>query len=849
MHYKITIKNYYKNGVLNKDETVLYTIPLQDSNAENVLTDPTVSCEIGKTGTFEFTIHPNHPYYHAIAQMRTIMRVEYDGDTIFRGRILTIDNTLTGAKRIHCEGEMAFLLDSFQMSTVKETRKAMTIKAYITQVLTEHNRQMSEAGEDDKKIYPGYIPGAYPSSFSSTQQINNVSDTFGSDSAEQTMSALESLTEQFGGFFRTRYSASDKKTYLDWCRNWFRDVSKNGQPIAITQNIIDAQSNSEVDNIFTAVIPVGSKESKDIFITGYKTNIHGNNNRILVPQILSVYTKAQLNNGFVNESIYKDAVNRYGIIYKVQKFQNADTKEKLWSYACDWIKNNYVGGITAYDLSAMDMHHVDGSVVKYLPGDRIKLTLHSDMIELDEYTSDEDNDTVYRTLLSIKYDLHHPDKDSYTAGIPSDILNLEYGVKSTSKSKAAASGGKSSGAGKKVGGSRPSQKKTNDKQEEQAKATDQLAWKVVWDETHNNEEYQALLKKNGATKMTPALNASQLVVKSVLNNPDIDTEEEVRDAVTVVIDGQRAKVNILKPKTVAQKANSIESLLSSKYGDPNYIDPTAKHIFNIIQQDNNYWNAASAFMLDAGMSALKIKGKDAASMASIENNLDKSTPPEEGASSDVIMNFVDDITSNIPIPNDVATLAGNTDASGNMSGIFSMAKEDNTNVGMDAGGNGGSGTANVGKETKSGGWLIQMNQPLRYKDDTGKVFTIPNGTIDAKDYSMLKQASGNVIPSFSTKFAVVTNLISETIKTVNLKADQATVTNLSADLANVKKLVADYAILRESFTFDGDAVRFNAQRLTTTYLTSSYFTFRGGTVNIERIRTGDNKYVSVLAVN
>ena len=117
--YDIFIKNFYENGVLVTGERRLYSIPISQEDREYVLTDPMVTCTAGKTGSFEFTIYPNHPYYHAIAQMRSIMRVKYDGDTIFRGRILTVDNSLKGAKKIHCEGDMAFLLDSYQMSSKK----------------------------------------------------------------------------------------------------------------------------------------------------------------------------------------------------------------------------------------------------------------------------------------------------------------------------------------------------------------------------------------------------------------------------------------------------------------------------------------------------------------------------------------------------------------------------------------------------------------------------------------------------------------------------------------------------------------------------------------------------------
>ena len=176
------------------------------------------------------------------------------------------------------------------------------------------------------------------------------------------------------------------------------------------------------------------------------------------------------------------AVDQYGIIYKVQSFSNADTQEKLWTYACDWIRHNYVGGITNYDLTAVDMHHLNGVVQKYLVGDYVPLMLPPDLTELDEY-----GNVIYRTILSIKYNLHNPEKNSYTAGISSDILNREYGVSTSSKSK-----GKG-GAGAKGGGGGNNTKTIGGDSELTEEALERYAWRYVIYGEHNNDLYKELL--------------------------------------------------------------------------------------------------------------------------------------------------------------------------------------------------------------------------------------------------------------------------------------------------------------------------------------------------------------------
>lgn len=776
--YDIYIKNYYKDGVLVKDETRLYSIPISEEDRDYVLTDPTVSCEIGKTGSFEFTIYPNHPYYHSIAQMRTIMRVEYDGDTIFRGRILTIDNNLTGVKKIHCEGDMAFLLDSFQMGSKKGERPSIALSKYIIDILDTHNNQMSESGELDKCIYYGYCPGNYPESISTEQRIADRNDTFGSNGHEQSMNALESLSKTYGGFFRTRYDPEDGRTYLDWCRNWFYKDPNNSQPIAITQNIIDAQSNSEVDNIFTAVIPIGKKKGEDIFIDGYKTEIHGDNNRILVPQITRVFTAAKLNNGYMAKALYEKAVEQYGIIYKVQNFQNADTQDKLWTYACEWIKDNYVGGITNYDLSAIDMHHVNGTVAKYLVGDCIQLTLPSDMTELDEY-SPEISSTVNRTLLSVKYNLHNPDKNSYTAGISSDILNREYGTASTSKSK---SGGGGKGAGAKMGGSGNQQKKIGGDSELTEQSLDSLAWRYIVNAEYNNDLYQQLLTEDPTGERAAAAEkASHLSLNRAIRGievlPDGSVEEKnygtvttmMLDAVGGVLKMATPVVNILgfdklgNAITELRTANSLEidgfRRHLSVRGLPAYDeDPTIQKIgedFSVFAEGvSKVFEPFNVFDLQSK--------KDGAAMTfsggSLEDIFTSASIDGSGGILGIVKTFI-----------------GN-DGSGDES--KATIAQDGT----------GTGSESVGKS--GGKWLIQMNKPLQWADTDGTIHTIPEGTIDAKDYAMITGAES--IPSFTTKFAAIDTLYANTAKVGDLTVIRGDISSLSSRVANIERLSSDF---------------------------------------------------------
>lgn len=780
--YDIYIKNYYspEDGTLVTDEeTRLYSIPISQEDREYVLMEPSVSAELGKTGTFEFSVYPTHPYYHSFAQLRTIMRVVYDGDTIFRGRVLTIDNTFTGTKKIHCEGDMAFLLDSFQEGVKEERRSIISVQNYIEKVLNAHNQQMGESGEDDKKIYPGWIPGAYGSDVSEEQKLPNDERLFGSNSYEQSLNALETLTNEYGGFFRTRYDETEKKCYLDWFRLWFRDDTENGQPIAITQNMIDANSNSEVENIFTALIPIGSSEGEDIFIDGYATEVHGNNKRILVPQILDVFSEEELSTGYMTADVYDNAVRQYGIIYKTQNFSNADTKEKLFEYACEWIKNNYVGGITGYDLTAVDMHHVNNVVAKYLVGDRVGLKLPSDITGHDEYVSSESEDriiTIARTLLSVKYNLHNPEKNGYNAGIPSDILNREYGTKSTSKSSSSGGGG-GKGAGAKAGGGRNNNKDQQKQEEERQKNLESIAWKFVINEKYNNDEYKVLLDKSESTA-GDAMKAAAVYVKQVLDDPEIGEQE----LTTLVLDGRKAAVAAMDP-AIVNKFKSNPELVKKIVDNPGFL--------KMMSDIDEYNNVVNSLVINAGAKAIELRGDSSMSADTVIEAMANMDITGNETVDELIQKGKDAINNSGAQPaNTTFYVKSKPDIQGHESGELGLSKEGLANVNLDAGGNEGTGVASIGKDILSGKWLISMNQPLQWKDSGGTVHTLPNGTVNAKDVSSIEAASGNPIPSFNTKFAAIDEAMIGILHVGDLDAINANIENLTSRIANIDQLIA-----------------------------------------------------------
>lgn len=230
-------------------ETLLFTIPNQNGSIRPFLT-ATLNNDMGSAGSFEFTVDPKSIWYDIWRHMRTLIRIEYDGDTIFYGRVLTIDRDMFRNRKIHCEGAMTFFSDSLFCGQKNGT--AMTLTEYLTTLINAHNECME--GAPEKKIYLGEVPGNYSETIVAAQKIPEDQQKYGSDGYKTVKECLEGLVSDYGGYMRVRYE--EGTMYLDWLQLYYKsDVST--QMMRVDTNAIDLSDTIEVNNIFTHIIPVG----------------------------------------------------------------------------------------------------------------------------------------------------------------------------------------------------------------------------------------------------------------------------------------------------------------------------------------------------------------------------------------------------------------------------------------------------------------------------------------------------------------------------------------------------------------------------------------------------------------
>ena len=255
--FDVYIRNFNQNGNVITQETLVQSVPAA-GEGDLKLISPLPKAEMGKAESFDFSIESGTRYYDAFLQMKTYVRIVYDGDTIFYGRVLMIDNSgFRGTRKIRCEGPFSFLLDSPVEGIPEAQRPNRTIYEYMTELINAHN---SCVESQDKRFRLGDVPGNYSQNISEEQKIANESRKYGSDSWTDTKSALEDLRSHYGGYYRTRYDDSEDVIVLDWLNHYFNSTV-NDQTIEVGKNILDISNSTEIDNVFTAIVPIGKTSS------------------------------------------------------------------------------------------------------------------------------------------------------------------------------------------------------------------------------------------------------------------------------------------------------------------------------------------------------------------------------------------------------------------------------------------------------------------------------------------------------------------------------------------------------------------------------------------------------------
>ena len=289
---------------------------LYHSKIENLkIFNPSVELELNKTGSFDFTIYPDHPYFGLIQKMKSIITIFQDDFMLFRGRVLDDEVGWHNEKHVACEGDMAFLLDS----TLRPFAFSGTAAEFLAYVITLHNAQV----DTSKRFQVGAVTVEGFVNYDTKEYINT------KDTIDKT------LVEPFGGYLMTRFE--NGVAYVDY----LKEINLLApQKIAFGKNLLDLKRIRKGADIATVLIPLGAKVTD---AEGKETG--------------EWLTIASVNGGadFIQD---ESAVSQYGIIVKSVIFEDVTDAEELklkgQAHLSDLVNQWETIELTAADLATVN---------------------------------------------------------------------------------------------------------------------------------------------------------------------------------------------------------------------------------------------------------------------------------------------------------------------------------------------------------------------------------------------------------------------------------------------------------------------------------------------------------------
>ena len=307
------------------DNTLIY-----DSTIENYkIAKGSVSLETNKSGSFSFSLYPEHFYYDKFVRLKTVITVYKSGKIIFRGRVLSDVTDHFNNKVLTCEGELGFLQDSI----IRPFEFTGTPEQLFTRFITEHNNQV----DDFKKFKIGKVTVKDPNNY-----INRSNTAY-----ESAFSNLNSrlIDDSLGGYFYITHGedGTDPIPTL----NYLADFTKvSTQIIEFGSNLKKYTKTVKADTIATAIIPLGHE-------------IDDGDSETPNPKL----TIKTVNNG--KDYVYDEsAVALYGWITKVVSWDDVTAPENLKKKAEEYLESIVKQNITI-ELDAIDLHLLDRSIESF----------------------------------------------------------------------------------------------------------------------------------------------------------------------------------------------------------------------------------------------------------------------------------------------------------------------------------------------------------------------------------------------------------------------------------------------------------------------------------------------------
>ena len=220
------------------DNTLIYDSTIEDYK----IGKGSITLETNKSGSFVFSLYPDHFYYDKFIQLKTVITVYKSDKIVFRGRILKDVTDHWNNKVITCEGELGFLQDSI----IRPFNFTGTPEDLFKKFIEDHNSQVDEF----KQFKIGTVTVIDPNDYIYRDNINY----------ESTLNNLNGrlINDSLGGYFYITHGedGADPMPTLNYLSDFTRVSS---QKIEFGSNLKKYTRTVKAEEIATAIIPLGAE--------------------------------------------------------------------------------------------------------------------------------------------------------------------------------------------------------------------------------------------------------------------------------------------------------------------------------------------------------------------------------------------------------------------------------------------------------------------------------------------------------------------------------------------------------------------------------------------------------------
>lgn len=283
------------------------------------LISPKLTLEDNAAGSLTFKIYNTNMNYDTIRKLKPVIAVVRNGETIFKGRVISDKKDFYNGKVVEAEGKLAFFNDSYMEPFSFKGSPAELFKM----IVENHNSQVMEWQQFKVGIVTATDPNDYI--VRSSENIINSWDALKN----------KCFKSSLGGHIRIRYE--DDGDYIDWLAD-YEVVSK--QSIEFAKNMIDMSSEVDATETYTAIRPIGAE------VDGKKIDI------------------SSVNDG-KNYLINEEKAEEYGIIYASETestWDDVTLPENLLKKAKEKLFSSLITLKETYEIKAVDLNLTDETI-------------------------------------------------------------------------------------------------------------------------------------------------------------------------------------------------------------------------------------------------------------------------------------------------------------------------------------------------------------------------------------------------------------------------------------------------------------------------------------------------------